>query len=324
MAQKLEIKYSTWDKLADHIADQIQSEVDDSKFNRSKFLKWFMLRKRIGCRFDYRLIHRAYVIWKQLQKKGDHFTCIVGREGEGKSTIGIQLGAWVSPNMSQDDICYTAEMYINKLTDVAEKYDIDRDDREDKSIQIDEGGIDLFSREAMSASNVTMAKCFMIQRFLNLHVIICIPKYWNIDTKVRERIKTLIIKTSHKSYKCITGEGIDIVNSYSTKKPKINSISIPYGYFWKGNNVEDFPNTISDRVYEQFKLKNIREFLNEQKKNRIERVMLNTREVMAQLGITRPTVSKYIKMGKFRATNIGQKWLINKEDVLAVQNGANP
>lgn len=326
MVERLDSKYS-WDKLAEIISDRIEKNLEDKQFNRSKFITWFMLRKKVGLRFDYKLIHRAYVIWKQLHNEEDHFTVIVGKEGSGKTTLGAQLGAWVSPNMGLDDMCYAADQYLHKLSQVAENYEMNRIDNEDKSVQIDEGGIDLFSREAMSANNIKLNKTFMVQRFLNIHTIICIPSYWALDSNVRHhRIKTLIIIHRRGQYQCVTGRGINILNENGAvrKQKPVHLIPIPYGMFWLGQFNKIFPTTIDKDKYEAHKLKHIKSFLDVQKNVKIERSVLKTTEVMQILGITRPTIKKYIDMGKLRAVNIGQKWLINKEDVISLQNGVNP
>src|SRR3990167_8531161 len=85
--------------------------------------------------------------------------------------------------------------------------------KEKKCLQMDEGGMDLFAREAMRSSNVWLNKTFFAQRFLNVHTTICIPNFYMLDSGVREhRVKTLILVLHRGMYKVIVGEGIRMAN----------------------------------------------------------------------------------------------------------------
>ena len=92
-----------WESLGTAVAEKIERDiVAQVKYirrwwNRNDFLKWFMRRQRVGWRFDHMLTFRAYMIWRELNRQGDHMTVVVGREGQGKSTLGAQLNSWVSP-----------------------------------------------------------------------------------------------------------------------------------------------------------------------------------------------------------------------------------
>jgi hypothetical protein len=246
-------KEYTWEELANMVGDKIEQSKMLQDFNKKRFKQWFMLREKVGLRFDWKLISRAYHICQQLDKHNDHFTIIVGDEGTGKTTMAAQFCSWVSPNMNIDDFCYNMPDYVDKLKRIAVDYQKNKLDKNDKSINIDEGGIDLFSREAMRTSNRVLAKTFMVQRFLNVHVTICIPSYWNLDSMVRDhRIKTLIIIPRRSDYKCVVGQGIKIINKTGSKdktKP-LMTLPIPYGMFWEGHFRKNFPDTISFEEYE--------------------------------------------------------------------------
>ncbi len=232
-------------------------------WKRDDFLRWFMRRRRVGWRFDHMLIFRAYFIWRELNRQGDHFTVIVGREGQGKSTLGSQFNSWISPNsFNVPAMCYNGVQLLNNLDKIAENYEASKG-REKKSLQMDEGGMDLFAREAMRGTNVWLNKTFFAQRFLNVHTTICIPNFYMLDSGVREhRVKTLILVTNRGHYKAIVGEGIRMANDgIHEYRKQLGAVPIPKGFYWTGRFSAQFPNTMSKVEYEKDKLKNIRAFL---------------------------------------------------------------
>lgn len=251
----------------DEIVDYINSIIGrkDEYWDKESFARWLQSRQNVGIRFDDMLIYRAYRIWCELHDEGDHFTVVSGPEGKGKSTLAIQLASLVSPNFDTNDICYTARQLVEKLTYIAENYTKGnkKKDIEDKTILLDEGGLELFARESMRAGNIALTKIFFVQRFLNVHVIVCIPNFYMLDGVVRDhRVKTLIQIPKRGLYRAITGFGIKQVNILAKKFNKdVMYIPVNDGCYWDGRFDVDFPTTINKDDYESHKLDNIRRVL---------------------------------------------------------------
>lgn len=314
---RLDDRY-TWDELAELFSDRIEKTgfIDVKEWNRERFKLWFKDRKKIGLRFDWRLVARAYIIWKSLQIHHDHFTVIVGGEGLGKSTLETQFCSWIAPNMDLKDIVFDMPQYIKKLKHCARDYKMNKKNKNDRSIGIDEGGISLFSRESMSLSNRSLAKTFMIQRFLNIHVAICIPYYWNLDAMIRNhRINTLIIIRKRGEYKAIVGKGIKIMNRIGGKdKDKdLWAIPIPYQYFWEGSFRKGFPKNISELKYNNYKFKNIKDFLDDTELESQAVKMIKIKRLEEEFGITRDVLVSEIQKGNIEGRKIGNNWFVTKK-----------
>jgi hypothetical protein len=314
---KLSNKYS-WAELAELFADRIEEHkfLPLNEFKRSDFISWFMKREHVGLRFDWKLVARCYKIWNDLRNDGDHFTLVVGSEGSGKSTVMAQFCAWISPNMDLNDFCFSMNQYVKKLKSIASSYKRDKADENDRSVIIDEGGIDLFSREAMQLSNRILGKTFFVQRFLNVHVGICIPYYWSIDSLLRKhRVKTLIMIKKKGVYRAVVGKGIKILNKLGSKDTDrdVHTIPIPYDYFWEGNSYKDFPDTLDFKEYEKYKFKHIKGFLDEVEMESQAVKMVKVAKLEKEFGIHRDTIIKEIKEGNIEGHQIGTQWFITKK-----------
>ena len=314
---KLEAKH-TYEEIGEMFADKIEQNCSPTKWKRKVFINWFLPRiKKLGLHFDYRLVHRAFEVWKKLQESADHFTLIVGEEGVGKTTLGIQWTSLISPLMDMDDICYNPDHYLKKLSEVAEDFETHKLENDDRSVLIDEGGIGLFSREAMRSSNRDLNKTFMVQRFLRLNVAICIPHYWSIDTIVRKhRIKTLIYVRSRGNYRCITGKEVNIVNQPNNKGKPLLVIRMPYAVFFDGKFDKYFPLTIDEHKYEQHKLNHIKAFLKDTGGS-VENMkqMFSLKEVAAMVGKSRGTIYEYYTQGKIDGVMMCNEIKIPKKEV---------
>jgi hypothetical protein len=181
----------------------------------------------------------------------------------GKSTLAMNIVAWTAPDIELDCLIYDKNQYLRAL----EKYSLEfqrcgGDENQYKTkrnaLLIDEGGTSLFSRESLSGSNKDMVKTFMIQRMLMIHVVICIPNYWDLDVFIRtHRINTLILIKERGEYKCAMGNAIKIINNAGKKdrnKPLI-AVCLPYGSFFEGHCSDSFPDTINKDEYANKKLK---------------------------------------------------------------------
>lgn len=307
-----------WDELGELIKQRVieTNFIDPKNFKVTEWDRFWKARKKVGLKFDWRLAARCYSIWRSLRKQSDHFTVVVGREGMGKTTLATQMCAFIAPEMDLNDVVFDMPQYVNKLKKIGKNYKKNKEDYEDRCIQIDEGGISLFSRESLSKSNKILAKTFMVQRFLNVHVGICIPYYWNLDTMIRHhRINTLIIIKERGQYKTVTGKGIKILNKLGSKdKDKVLwQIPIPYDYFWEGRFQKEFPGTISSKEYEKHKFKHITNFLDEVSLESQEVNMVSADRLQKEFGIPAKEVGISIENGELEGKKIGNKYFISKK-----------
>lgn len=320
MQLTLENNY-TWEQIGEQTADKIEKNVKSKGWNRKHFLEWFQQRKKVGYRFSWEMIFRAYKIWKQLKDENDHFICIVGGEGSGKTTLALQLGAWINPEMTKEDILYNANEYIYRLQQIAENYKEDQIINKDKVLIMDEGGIDLFSREAMKLSNRQLSKCFFVQRFLNTAVIICIPNFFMLDPVIRDhRCETLISITKRGCYKAITGTGIPYVSKMGMKNKNVNTVKLMDGTFWTGRFSIMYPSTISKEEYNDHKLEHIQNFLSDTLSENIEQKMIPATRLSRAIGASQQAIIDQIKKDKIKGRKIGGKWFIQKKELDRLTN----
>lgn len=317
MTSILENKHS-WTELAEMFADRIEKYkfINPKDWKRHHFIEWFMERESLGLCFDWRLIARAYVVSNKLKKNHDHFTVFVGGEGTGKTTIAIQFMAWVSPSFNLKDVIFSMPDYVSRLQEFARDYKENKAKGINKSLQLDEGAISLFSRESLSLSNKLLAKTFFVQRFLCVNVGICIPHYLSLDNLIRNhRINTLIIIKKRGDYKCVVGKGIKIFNKLldREKLKELIAIPIPYEFFWEGNFNKDFPRTISSKKYDDHKYKHIKHFLSEAKLEANTVKMVKVTILEKEFGIKKDTIVSEIHKGNIDGRKIGNQWFITKK-----------
>ena len=228
----------------------------------------------------------------------------------------IQHSAMIAPGMDLKDVVFDMPQYVKKLKEVAKHYKKFKKQFDDRSIGIDEGGISLFSREALSKSNKILAKTFMVQRFLNVSVSICIPHFWSLDTLIRNhRINTLVIIKKRGEYKCIVGKGIKIMNKLGAKNKEkdLLAIPIPYQYFWEGKFKKSFPKTINMKEYEKHKFKHIQSFLDDAELDAKQQDMIPLKRIEKEIGIPEEDMKIEIRNGTVDGRRIGAKWFITKK-----------
>lgn len=290
----------SWDEIVSLVEEKVSSAVR----YKGKFREWFKSKENIGYLFDYFLVARAYNIVYALHEDRDHFCVIAGREGDGKSTLGIQLCSYIDPYFNPSRICFTPLEFIWALKK-AEK---------GQAILIDEGGMTLFSREAMSLTNRMFTKSFMIMRQKNLFVCICIPNFFLLDTYIRNhRVNTLIKILERGKYQAYTGFGITKVSKDGSKYMNISGIKVPDGTSWKGYFNKTMPCTLPLNIYLEHKQRTM-DLLLEQAEDEVEDVrFISTTKVMHDLRCSNALVLSLIKDGHLHAKKIGYKWYIHRE-----------
>ena len=163
------------------------------------------------------------VRYRVLDKDFDFVTVIDGREGSGKSVLAQQLGAYLDPNFSLDNIVFTSEDFIKKIKDPHVK--------KGSCIILDEAFNAINSRASMSEVNRSMGAIATEMRQKNLFIIIVLPSFFDLDKQFAihrssslihvylkdnvERGQYLIFPRSKKLYLYLNGK-----KTYNYSKPK--------------------------------------------------------------------------------------------------------
>ena len=113
------------------------------------------------------------VRYRVLEKDFDFVTIIDGREGSGKSVLAQQVGAYLDPNFSLNNIVFTSEQFIAKIKDPKVK--------KGSCIILDEAFNAINSRASMSEVNRSMGAVATEMRQKNLFIIIVLPSFFDLD-----------------------------------------------------------------------------------------------------------------------------------------------
>lgn len=291
----------SWSEVVDLTANRI------GLANNQDFKNWMMKREAIGYRFDYNLINYSYRIYKRLQSEFDNFTVCSGHEGFGKTTLLIQLCSWVDPTFDINRVCFSTQEFIEQLKNA----------KKGQAILMDEGGINLFSRESMSSRNVMLMKLFMIIRARCIFVAIAIPSFFVLDSYVRNhRIDCLLNITQRGLYTGYLGNAIKKISVDGNKYKNLSGIKIPEGTFWKGNFRKEYPLNVSFKDYETKKEEHISGFLDKTVEELPDVKLIALSKVVKESGISRQILMRRIKLGELPAKKISALWYVSKQAYL--------
>lgn len=223
------------------------------------FKDWFYANESDGRLFDPTLVARCFKMYKDMVAVDkDHFLLIVGPEGSGKSTLAIQIACWVDPSFKSSNVCFSLKEYVEALKTA----------KKGSCLIIDEGGIALYSRQAMNIDNINMTKLFMLQRQKNLSIIVCCPSFWDVDPYIRRhRINTMIRIIDHGHYMGYLPKAIKIINEVGYRKKPLTTIKFPTGSFWYGTFNKKLPASLDRVAYLAKKAKHLDNFLKELSKS---------------------------------------------------------
>lgn len=295
----------TWQEIIEKILEK------NNEVKNKEFRKWLEEKEFIGYHVDYFLWRQAFGIMKKItEEDNDHFTVVSGIEGSGKTVLALLLCATVSPTFSMQHICFSVEDFL-RIIKKAKKGD---------SILLDEGAIFLFSREIMTKTNRRVVKSLNLMRQLNLHIVCCIPNFYNLDPYVRKhRIDTLLqIRDPKRTYRGITKDGIRIINEVESTVKKVMSVKMPYGSFWDGYWTKCYPNIndITEEAYRKKKRAHLDAFLNDISKEMAieEQVvvsMVKISEFMRVVPMERDAIVSNIAKGTIPGLKIGGNWYVD-------------
>lgn len=284
------------------------------------------LTKNVGDPFLY---YYSFKIKKKLLNNYDHITIITGKEGRGKSTFANKLAVMTDSGISIDYVCYKPMDLINALK-IAKKGD---------SIWIDEGALFLFSRDAMGGANKLFIKLFTISRQLNLHIIICIPNFFILDTYLREhRVNSLFHITDRGKYKYFSEQVLSLVSVFGRKSKNVMSPDIKlnkgFRYGWFNSYWPDSLGGLTQDLYEERKTANMDEYLDDLQiafEEMGESVTGKDRKdfsddegwvdvkTFGKFSSLHPnTIKRYINDGKLKGRKVGGKYMISRSEMNSV------
>lgn len=306
------------DKLSwGEITEKIMTECNNRK---PKFQKWLMSKEQLGGYFFNSLLYgRAYNIQESiLHDDRDHFICVAGKEGTGKSTLAIQLASVIDPNFRLDKICFRPIDFIKGI----------RYSQPGDCFVLDEGNLFLFSRESMSDENRFMVKLFALMRQRNLCVIICVPNFFTLDSYVRDhRVDSLIYLQRKAHLYVYVKKAIQIISKEGAKYKQIRGIRVPHGTYFPGYFNRELPklNDITVETYQKYKAQHFDQFIEDLEEavqsKQGDPELISLKEASQLTGTHRKTLRAAITRGELPARRIGTKLLLDRRAVLSVSRG---
>ena len=141
-----------------------------------------MATPRIPKHIQENFIYRH--IWNNIHRKDLNATfVIIGIPGRGKSTLGLRICEDIDPNFNTERICYS----IKELAHLLARKGTERL-KPGSAILLDEivNEAGAYSRRALSKTNQIMNFIMANMRARRLILIICLPKFTQLDKDVRE------------------------------------------------------------------------------------------------------------------------------------------
>lgn len=296
-----------WDSCVQHI-------ISSNKSKNEKFNSWVKEKDLGNILFDPFLYLKGYNIQKKVNEQDrDHFIVISGKEGEGKSTIAIQLACVLDPSFCLSRICYEMADFLRMLR-VAKKGQV---------FILDEGNMFLFNRESYSDDNRFMVKLFALMRQLNLIIIINLPNFFTLDSYVRDHRADMLINCHTRGkYVAYVGKGIKVVSKEGTKYKTIRHSQIPAGTFWFGYWNKFLPrlNDIDPETYKKYKREHFDKYLAD-----IEKAVnlrdksskfVSIKDAVTILPVARDTMINLVKSGEVSGKMIAGKWFVERRSLV--------
>lgn len=223
------------------------------------FRDWlYLIRERgVPKYWDSLTYYRVYRIYKNLQNNYDEVTVITGYEGSGKSVLASQIATVVTPSFTKDRIAYDPSDLPRAFKNL----------EKGETVWLDEGALFLFSRNAVKKENKLIIQLLSIVRQMNLHLIICVPNFFVVDTYLRDhRVKNLIhIHKNRKAFLWFKREAISYLNYHgkTVKNISLGFKHIPKHWAFIGNWNGFFGETDSftEQDYINAKTENMNKFM---------------------------------------------------------------
>jgi len=199
--------------------------------------------------------------WAIHERKQSAVFIVEGRSGMGKTTISLQIGAYMTPDFSLDSVYFTPESFLEALTKT----------KKGDTLVFDEAML-LSSRSALSAINRMIVIAMSMIRSKNLCIIFNVNSIFDLDRNLSLSRADLVLHCYGDSLtdkgKFLAffkgGDGMDRIKSlyingkkyYSYSQPKANFNSTFSSYF-----------PVDEDEYERRKQVGVNNFLKNTKRN---------------------------------------------------------
>lgn len=312
MPRKKLTELKSWDEIVDKI-------YNDVKKKKPQFKQWLKKKEKLGGYFfDSYMHYKLYNVQKVInQDDYDHFIVIAGKEGCGKSTLGIQMACMIDPKFKLSNICFKMADFLKQL----------EDSKPGRTFILDEGNMFLLSREAFSQDNIFMVKLFAIMRQKNLCVIICVPNFFTLDSYVRDhRVDTLVYVHKRGKYVAFVKKAIRIISNKGNRFKQVGGHKIPEGNCWPGYFNKEIPriNDVNIKTYLGLKGDHFDFFLEELQKavrsrdEKSEFMPIALARKIIPLGNTKYT--EMLASGELRGTRFGGRWFVHRKSLEEMAN----
>lgn len=108
-----------------------------------------------------------------LTKDMDWVCAVDGEEGVGKSVLAMQIGKYLDPNFTLDNIVFNSDQFLKKIKDPATK--------KGTCILLDETFSAASSRSSLSEVNKSMIGVATEMRQRNLFILMVLPSFFDLD-----------------------------------------------------------------------------------------------------------------------------------------------
>lgn len=125
-------------------------------------------------KFHKKLWEQTRVIFDLRSKGWDSILLIDGRRRSGKSTLAMQIGYLLDPNLSIDN-------YVSGIEDSPKKIDKAKDE---SCLIFDEGSLVVGSKDAMSKQSKQLHKIIDVVGQKRLTLIFCMPSFTSISRQI--------------------------------------------------------------------------------------------------------------------------------------------
>ncbi len=161
----------------------------------------------------------------------DRIYVVTGREGLGKSTLTMQLAYVVDPNLSLNNIVFTANQLEKRIKEA----------KQFTAIIFDEGFSGLSSKGAISKENKRLVRLLMMCRQRNLFIFIVLPSFFLLEKYVGIFRSTALfnVLVSRKNFK------LRFYKVYNYQKKK--------ELYIKGKNLMDYSKPKIPKSYRFYK-----------------------------------------------------------------------
>lgn len=138
-----------------------------------------------------------------LDKNNDYLIVISGREGAGKSSLGILCGLYFDKNFSEKNIAFEGRDFLKLLKTLPDG----------SVIMWDEAVMGAYNRNSMTKLNVQIATALMVSRIKRMLLIVILPSFFMLDKYIRMHRVGLVINLPERA----------VYHLYSAFEPKIYS-----------------------------------------------------------------------------------------------------